>query len=517
MSSKDFQESALKLSRILDSYLSGVLDYAYENPFLICNPAISRNPVSSSLLYKVVTDQKPSETKGRPEQVLVKLVRYYASSFICLLFFLLHFFVFKFSRLSFNSKGVDKNEDLIIISTFTLIDKIYPKGGFDDPYFGELYEIMKRRNRQFVILCFLFGDKPWNFRRRFQTYNILAEDGSNFVTEFELMGIGEWFDLLKCVLLYPVAVLKLMRQDFGQYDELLRGELIETLDKVQLWNYTRYLVGRRLHVLTGRHQEIISWYENQVIDKLLHKGIRESVSESTIYGCQFFLKFPLFTSLYPLTAELSHGVLPDEILVSGKYYVDKNDGLGIKHGISPRYDYVFDADLSERNIRDRKDVLVLLTYYEDESMRIINLVETSIKDTCSHRIKVKLHPNHLLSRPFRYPDVWQYTEEVLDTLLLDSSIVITGSTSAAMEAAVMGSSVIIVGNDRGLTYNPMPEYGRGRIWDMVFDSGELAQAIEGLRQYRREHPDQVISMAHRLKDMFFTRATEGKYIELFNL
>jgi len=517
MVGKDFQGSALKKSTKLDSYLSKVIAYSYKNHFLICNPAISRNPVSSSLLYKVVTHQKPAKTNSRPEKILVKLVRYYLKSFLCFLFFLLHFFAFKFSRLCFDSKRIDKNEDLIIISTFTMIDKIYPTDGFDDPYLGALYKIMEKRNRQFVILCFLFGDKLWNLRRRFQTYNILAEDGSNFVTEFEIMGIREWFDLLKFVLFYPVAVVKLIRKDFGNYDELLREELIETLDKVQLWNYTRYLTGRRLHLLTGQRLKVIEWYENQVIDKLLNKGIRESGSKSTIYGCQFFLKFPLFTNLYPLTSELIHDVLPDEILVSGKYYVDENPDLRIKQGISPRYSYVFDVNLNEQGILDRKDVLILLTYYKDESMRIIKLAERLNKNKWSHRIKVKLHPNHLLLRPFNYPDLWQYTEEDLDTLLLNSSIVITGSTSATMEAAVMGSSVVILGNDKGLTYNPMPEYGKGKIWDMVFDSGGLVQAIDRLSQYRREHPDKVITMANRLKDMFFTQATEEKYIELFEL
>jgi hypothetical protein len=501
----------------LDEYLTKVIDYAYKNKFLICNPAISRNPVSSSLLYKVVTHQKPAKAVGRPGKILIKLVQYSLKSFVYFLFFLLHRIAFKQSRLRFDNMIIDRNKDLIVISTFIMIDKIYPKGRFDDPYFGSLYEIMKKRNRQSVILCFLFGDKPWNLTRRIETYNILAKDDRKFITEFELMGLREWFDLIKFIVFYPIAALKLTCKEFGNYDELLREEVIETLDKVQFMNYVKYLVGRRLHRLNDRKLKVISWYENQVIDKLLNKGIRESGSDSKIYGCQFFIKFPLFTSFYPLTAELAHDVLPDEILVSGKYYLDENPNLIINRGLSPRYNYLFHVDLNEQCILDRKDVLVLLTYYKDESIKIIKLVESLNRNKLSQRIKVKLHPNHLLLRPFKYPDFWQYTEEDMNTLLLGSSIVIAGSTSAAIEAAVMGSSVIIVGNEEGLTYNPMPEYGRGQIWDIVFNSDCLAQAIDRLNLFRQKHPDKIISMANCLKNMFFTRTTENKYVELFEL
>ncbi|MHA1936575.1 MAG: hypothetical protein ACW97O_00015 [Candidatus Thorarchaeota archaeon] len=238
--------------------------------------------------------------------------------------------------------------------------------------------------------------------------------------------------------------------------------------------------------------------------------------KSKTYGCQFFDKPPLWRSLYPLSEEARHGVLPDVILVSGRYYLNENADLNIRLGISPRYNYLFDIKLNENNIIERNGLLVLLVYDIHESRKIIRLVEKGLNGQ-GHEVIIKLHPNHLLLKPFRYPKTWKYSEENLSELCLRSSMVVTGGSSSALEAAVMGCSVIVMNNIHGTTLNPMPEYGKGKIWDMVTDSSQLGQSMVRLNEFRRESPDKIVKMAQELKEMFFTEATEQKYVELFDL
>jgi hypothetical protein len=95
--------------------------------------------------------------------------------------------------------------------------------------------------------------------------------------------------------------------------------------------------------------------------------------------------------------------------------------------------------------------------------------------------------------------------------------VITSGSSAALEAIVMGCSVIIMGNDNDFTFISMPEYGRGKIWDLVFDAEELKETLDRLTRYRQEHPGEIVTIAKEFREMFFTEATEQKYIELFDL
>jgi hypothetical protein len=158
-----------------------------------------------------------------------------------------------------------------------------------------------------------------------------------------------------------------------------------------------------------------------------------------------------------------------------------------------------------------------LTYHIDESKRIISIMEAYHKKVPDQKISIKLHPNHLLTKPFDYPDSWEYTEDSLAEACRESYIVVTSGSGAANEAAIMGCSVIVVGNDEGLTLNSMPEYGKGLIWDLAFDQRELEEMIDRLSRYRSENPDKIVEMANRLRDMFFTKATEQKYIELFDL
>ena len=501
----------------LDLYLSKVINYCYKNSMLICNPVISRNPFTSSLLLNIGQFANRINREKRKKTIFLQITKYYLNNSIDFLFFLTHFLTFKMSKLRFYEKRVNKCKDLFIIDTFIMVAKIYPEGRFDDSYFGALYEIMRKRNRQYILLCLLSGDKRRNLLRRIQTYNIIAKNERNFITEFDLMGLRDWFDLVKFIVLYPLETLKLTRQEFGKFDQFFRQEIINTLDLIHIQNYVRYLVGRNLGGLTKKKLKVISWYENQIIDKLLFRGIRDSGVKSVIYGCQFYLKSPFFVNLYPLEVESVHNVLPDVILVSGKYNLNEKSALNIKLGISPRYNYVFDIHLDEESFGKRDGLLLSLTYFIDESKRVIEIVENYHRKNADQKIAIKLHPNHLLLRPFSYPKTWEYTGEHLSQVCLRTPIVITAGSNVALEAAVMGCSVIIVGNEEGPTMHPMPEFCKGKIWDIVFDENGLEKAIERFLQYRHENPGEIIKIAKELRDMFFTQATEEKYIELFEL
>lgn len=501
----------------LDTYLGKVISTAYRNNRLICNPVISRNPFSSSLLMKVLKgNQSNNESHYNILQIAGKFARYYTKNIVWFAMYFLHFLCFRISKLRYDTDRIQKTMPLIVINTFMMIDRILPKGKFEDMYFGDLYKILDKRKRQFIVTCFLFASKPWNLVHRIRTYNILSRDNRNFVTEFDLMDLYDWFELLKFIIVYPFETLQLTHKTFGEFDNLFHSEIINTLSSVQFFKYVRYMAGRQFGKLTRHQIKLIGWYENQVIDKLLFKGIRESGINSLIYGCQFFDKTRLHRNLYPLVDEVRHDVLPDHILVSGRLYCDEDPRLNVRLGISPRYNYLFDINIDRKDILNRKGLLVLLTYSIGESKHLLKMVDGCLSKS-SYEVTVKLHPNHVLSQPFRYPDIWKSTEEDLGSLCPSFPLVVTSGTSSALEAAVMGCSVIIVGNDKGLTFNPMPEYGKGKIWDMVFDSEELIQAVERLSQYRQQNLDEIVTISQKLRDMFFTKATEQKYIDLFEL
>ena len=519
MKGKELHDSTLQTAVELDEYLSKVIASAYRDTALICNPVLSRNPFSSPfLLHAAQQSQDPVSVAGR-WTIARKLVAYFCRSFACLLFLLLCYLTFVLSKLRFRRRKVNKDEDLVIVDTYAIVDKIYQCGRFEDALLGSLYDILAMRNKQSAVLCLFEAYNPRNLRQRLATYNILAGDGRNFLTEFELLSMRQWLALIRFVLIYPFATMRLARMTFGRFDQIFRGELIAALDKPQLFNYIRYLVGRKLGSLTDRKLTVIAWHENQVIDKLLCRGVRDSGSEATIYGCQFFTKPFLWRNLYPLEEEASRGVLPDVILVSGKEYLvgDKDSNINTRLGISPRYNYLFDIHLDEKLIADRRFLTVLLTYDMVHSRTIIACVTEYGARSPIDPVRIKLHPNHEPLQPFDYPETWKQTKDHLSAVCADSRIVITAGSGTALEAATMGCSVIIVGKDTGLTFHPMPQYGKGKLWDLVFGPEDLARVADRLSSYRQEHPDEIVTMADELRDMFFTEATEEQFIRQFDL
>ncbi|MFC1823049.1 hypothetical protein ACFL9T_10110 [Thermodesulfobacteriota bacterium] len=501
----------------IDGYLSKVISYAYKNPILISNPVLSRNPFSSSLLLKAARGLPSKKLRFLLVILLCNLVKYYLKSLAFLGLYLLHFMTFKISKLRFRKHEIDKDKPVIILNTFIMIDRVYPKKKFEDTFFGELYEVLRSNEKQYVILCILFGDKPWNLKRRIDTYNIIADDGRNFVTEFDLMRVWDWICMLGFIFSYPFLCFGLLAKEFGKFDMLLKEEIVETLDSVNLPEYVRYLAGRRISLLTDMRIKVISWWENQAIDKMLFRGILDNIDDVELFGCQFFAKPFQWRNIYPLDEEKKLGVLPNVILVSGKYYLNENSALNFKLGFSPRYSYLFNIRLNDASDSKRSGLLLLLPYSIDDSRRIIKMVEIYQTEKYIPLITIKLHPNHLMTAPFKIPENWKYTEENLETLCPRASIVVTSESSAALEAAVMGCSIIIVGADDGLTFNPMPEYGKSKIWDLVFDIKEFQQAVERLSEYRHENPGEIVSMAELLRDMFFTKSTKKKYIKIFDL
>jgi len=516
MNGREAYNRLLDQAERFDSYISRVIEDSYGDTMLICHPVTSRNPYSSSVFLKLEAGRSlPVKKRTFP---IVPLLKYYLKSIAGFLLHLASYFCFAVSALRVDLRRIDKSRSLIVISTYTMIDKICARRAFDDPYFGSLYQVLGSRNSQYVVLCILFGDKPWDFRKRIQTYNILSRDGRNFITEYELMGLSEWADLARFIIVYPFKVLRLSRVNFGDFDGLFRHESITTLSRPQFHHYIRYLVGRRLKELTDRQVKLIDWYENQTISKLLFRGLRESGAESEIFGCQFFTKQPLLRNLYPLRAESVSGVVPDTILISGEYYLkDFDKDLNVKVGISPRSSYLFDVKLNEEDVNRRRDLLVLTTYDVPQSKHIISLVESLKTDALAERVVIKLHPNHILSQPFLCPANWVYSEEHLARLCLNSSIVVTSGSDTALEAAAMGCSVIIVGETEGLTFNPMPDYGAGRIWELVFDMRDLERAVAVLSDFRKSNPSKIKEMALVLRNMFFTEATEERHVQLFDL
>ena len=112
---------------------------------------------------------------------------------------------------------------------------------------------------------------------------------------------------------------------------------------------------------------------------------------------------------------------------------------------------------------------------------------------------------------------WNYSSSSRFDLLATLSIVISTETSTLIEAAALGTSVIVVAGQSSFTCNPMQAEGRGELWEIAFDGEEVESAYHHLIDYRRTHPERIREIAEFYKNQCFVEPTEEAIVAAFEL
>lgn len=515
---KEIDNNLRELIELFNRYVAGITSKAYDHPYHIANPVLSRNIFSSSFFQRFgkynFCGIEP-ETDLNALRILKNIFKYYLANFFGLFLLVLHLLCFRSSVLRYERRHKNNDEPLIVVDTFVMIDRIHPAKEFSDNYFIGLYETLDDKNIQYVVLCILFGDKWYNFKRRWETYNILAKDSRNFVTEFELLRLIDFYYILRFILFYPYLTLRLLRvkQD-ARFDSLFKDEIINTLSGVTLQTYMRYLIGKRLSDLSA-HIKVISWFENQAIDKLLYRGLRDAGKHHLIYGTQYYGVVDSWANLRPIEAEKCLNVIPDKILVKGGYYLPRKSSLNFEVGVAPRESYLFGENYTQEKFLKQNGCGVLLTYDVKESRKIIEMLKSSRLAT--RKLLLKLHPNHSLHSDFNIPAEWTIWDKSLKALCNECEIVVSGGSGAALEALCMGCSVIICGNQDFATAHPLPNIDRGVLWDIAYDSSEIDNVAECLIQVRNDSKELIPGKVEEIKRMLFRANTPENIIKTLDL
>ena len=89
--------------------------------------------------------------------------------------------------------------------------------------------------------------------------------------------------------------------------------------------------------------------------------------------------------------EIEHGIVPDKVLVNGKYYLYKDERINNAIGPSLRYKKIFDYKI---NFEERNDLLVVLPYFHYEIINILDIIKNMVynygKITMQHRNRLSV-------------------------------------------------------------------------------------------------------------------------------
>lgn len=493
--------------------ISAINKEAYKDIFLLSNCVLSKNPFTNNFLKRFLSGEKPK--LHLLSIIFLKLLRYYLASLVYLLLYVFHFVQYLLCGPKFNP--LKNRKELIIIDTFFLMQKIVQVNSYKDPYFQGLEDLLKKMGKHYVYLP-MFHSPYSNYAKAlslYKTLRILKRDKVSVLTEYQLLSFNDLMYIIYFIVTYPFHVFKFISTlQTNRYEEyLLKYELLDTISQATFHSFSRYLQGRKIAALPYDKIKVISWYENQVIDKNLYKGLRVDTNKTKIYGAQLFLYAKSFISIIPDDNEQSFGILPDKIIVNGTYYIPQKTRLNFAVGPSFRYSKIFSTKIYREK---QKNILVLLPYFINEAKNIILLLQDLEPD--SQNFIIKPHPGADIEQLRQLiPSHMEVTHRDTYELLEISKIVISAASGTLIEATSLGIPVIVVTNKDGLDYKPLPEYGKGIIWAEASTSIELEQQIDILKKRVEENLTEIICIAQKYKQTFFCEPTKEIIIKAFDL
>jgi UDP-N-acetylglucosamine:LPS N-acetylglucosamine transferase len=188
----------------------------------------------------------------------------------------------------------------------------------------------------------------------------------------------------------------------------------------------------------------------------------------------------------------------------------------LKYEIGPslRYSKVFTTQI---NKEEQRDILVFLPYFKEEIESIIRIIKDGI--AFSRQVFVKAHPATTIAK---YRSIFPSNVNIVNKdsykLFKEAKIIISNASGTLIEASSLGIPVIFVKNSSSLEYNnPLPEYGRGIIWEEATDCEELNNKIVEFEESLNYKAEEINAIASAYKQMFFCEPTEENIIKAFDL
>lgn len=490
--------------------ISEINQKAYEDVYLISNPVFSKNPFSSKFIRNYINGQN----NRHPSTAIIffKLCKYYFKSFVLYFLYIFQFPFFRFVQKKFEVHT--NNEELILIDTFFLANKIEQAGHYSDPYFPSLEKILKEKSKRYAYLPVFYGRDPL---KTYRVLQILKKESVPIFSEFQLLSVADLIELLVFIVTYPLHVISFVskiKRKPSHHTGILLHSILESLDQVVFSGYSRYLQGKKIAALPYSKIKCISWYENQIIHKNLYKGLREKEPKVIILGAQLFIWPELLLNIHPDERENALGVVPDRILVNGKYYMPRDTQLNYSVGPSLRYKKLFSF---HKNDSHKKSILVLLPYFHDSIENLFRMLR-EINISTKENVLIKFHPTTNKKRYLKLlPSSAQVTEKDIYSLFESAKIVISTESGAMVEALSVGIPVIVIDNNGRYMLNYLPSYGKGILWDVAKSREELIKLIYTLNQVNEHKKEESGKIAQWYREMFFCEPTEDKIIEAFDL
>lgn len=401
-------------------------------------------------------------------------------------FFLIHFYKFlKEIFLQFINLTIIKlYSKKLTKKKINLIDRFQvSKNLNNENYFGDFIE----KKDKLLIVPSLISYKPKNIFFVMSKKKFLLKE--NFLSYFDIVSIGlslifKKIKLNKKYLSYNFK--NLIKEEF-KFDNNLRSIIL---------SHINYIFFKKLKIKNFEIGKIYSWHENQIIDKGWSLGVNKYFPKAKYVGYQGATLHPQFFNLSITKQEFLSGVVPKNIILIGREYLNNRKLFSnkINYKITDKNRFFFEKE------RKKKIHVLFLLSGIDSVDKIMLKIFKDFYDKKVKNLKIKFHP--ILPRKNLTVKVNNETKTEASNLIRSSKVVVTSSyTSALYESLANDINTIMIDFtpfDLDL-YKKLKRFS-GKI-HFCKDSEEILSKINEMKDYKKfKYKEQK-----KFKKLFFNK------------
>ena len=282
---------------------------------------------------------------------------------------------------------------------------------------------------------------------------------------------------------------------FGRWNAgpLVRADRRETAwNEMSLAGVLNYRFARRLREAGARVRLVVDWSENQILDRGLVLGFRAAYPGVPIVGyCGYIIAPEQHVYSRPTPRERAADLVPDRLVVVGPALEDGarefDPSLLVSTGPAFRFAGVW-RQRPHRSPSEATTVLLALPISYEGALDILALAACAAPRLPGVVFAVKAHPMTTareLTRRFEvehgaWPAAFEFASGDFTDVVGRVDVLAGNTSSTCVEALAQGVPVLIVGNPRGITEDPIPPGLAPEMRRAVFTAEEFARAVVDL-------------------------------------
>ncbi len=409
-----------------------------------------------------------------------------------------------------NRKKIFDGKKIILLETF-FFNNLFKKNHFQERYHQDVYKRFPKRLKKnsyfFPINLSIFSIKKF--------LKIVKKSNLKFIHPLDFL---KFEDYKKSI--FFNSYLKITNQSSIKYENYEIDKLLNYYKFLSNFNFSSFLANINFFFLKRLNQNeikidlIIDWYENQILDKGLSLGKNTFYPKSKLKGHIGFLNdFKSIHYYSPIQLEKKAKALPDELLLISKKITNTvfNNSNFITKKIVPaiRNKKLFNVSFkSKENKNPKKKALIVLSsnFEETKFIRNILLEFDQISSLKNYDFIIKPHVN-TPPKFFNYNKKYIISHKSFYDLLSEVEIVVSGGTTATIEAAIMNKKIILIGNSQGITLNPLVIQSVNKE-EICYSSRQFSKCLNKLSQRKNKN-----MINKKLLNLYFTK--DNKYFKNF--